>query len=445
MERLIAPALELHLPALKPSSHAMVDLHQPGDVPISDLAVVARLSERILRARAPLVVLQSLAWGKDVEAEFHARKGQELPRVNIDTYRGRPLRFKPQHKRAEFADILADIQQHLGQSDPLPQLLERVCLEYIRLTELLEHRGTHSFYRISRELYGTTTTQAGQDYAHRADRLFAQLAERLPSDTDALSPGLTAAEAMRDLAERLSQYFGASLPVQVRLCERIVANAAAGDEAIKLRADATFSVADLRLLAVHEGWVHLGTSYNGQLQPFCRFLSKPTPSATRTQEGLAVLMELLAGVSSRQRVRRLWLRLRCVTMAEQGADFLQVYRACLEETDDPATSYTLAERIFRGSLPARTGPFTKDLCYSEGLIRLCDGLVRLTLTEPELLWSGKVALEDLPLLGMLRAAGVIEPPRVWPAVFRDPTQLRQQLLALTGELGGAALDAGAER
>jgi hypothetical protein len=144
-------------------------------------------------------------------------------------------------------------------------------------------------------------------------------------------------------------------------------------------------------------------------------------------------------------VRRLWLRLRCVTMAEQGADFLQVYRACLEETDDPATSYTLAERIFRGSLPARTGPFTKDLCYSEGLIRLCDGLVRLTLTEPELLWSGKVALEDLPLLGMLRAAGVIEPPRVWPAVFRDPTQLRQQLLELTGELGGAALDAGAER
>ena len=56
---------------------------------------------------------------------------------------------------------------------------------------------------------------------------------------------------------------------------------------------------DLRLLEVHEGWVHLGTTLNGQSQPVCTFLSKGPPSSTLTQEGLAVLTEVFAFASCR--------------------------------------------------------------------------------------------------------------------------------------------------
>lgn len=407
-------------------------------------AVVARLSGRILQASQSLAVLRVLAWGKAVEAQFHARGGRELPSVTAETYQDRPLPFVPRQKRAEFADIIADIQQHLGQSDPLPRLLERTCREYARLTELLEHRGTPTFACISRELYGTTTSPTGQANAHRADALYARLANSLPTSTAEMAVALEAAEAKRQLAERLSGYFGSDDAVQVRLCEQLIASAAAGGETIKLRADARFTLADLRLLEVHEGWVHLGTACNGQAQAYCRFLSRATPSATRTQEGLAVLMELLAGVSHAERIRRLRLRLRCMMMAEQGADFLEVYRACLAETDDPPTSYALAERVFRGALPTHTGPFTKDLCYSEGLIRLGDWLVNPATADSDLLWCGKVALEDLPALAQLRAAGLLASARVLPTVFRDPPLLRRQVRQLAGELGGAAFDASAD-
>src|SRR5205807_575743 len=80
-----------------------------------------------------------------------------------------------------------------------------------------------------------------------------------------------------------------------RLSDDILADAAAGSDYIKLRRDAHFTQRDLALLEVHEGWVHLGTTLNGQRQPVCSFLSKGTPATTRTQEGLAVLAELLAG------------------------------------------------------------------------------------------------------------------------------------------------------
>ena len=82
----------------------------------------------------------------------------------------------------------------------------------------------------------------------------------------------------------------------------IAADAAAGAHVIKLRHDARFSLRELRVLEVHEGWVHVGTTLNGHAQPVCRFLSKGTPSTTITQEGLAVLMEILALASSQRRL-----------------------------------------------------------------------------------------------------------------------------------------------
>src|SRR5262249_1396561 len=139
---------------------------------------------------------------------------------------------------------------------------------------------------------------------------------------------------------------------------------------LKLRATARFSPRDLRLLEVHEGWVHLGTTLNGTAQPVCSFLSRATPAAALTQEGLAVLVEVLTFASHPARLRRLVQRVQAIALAEAGADFVQVYRHFVEAGCHAGDSYQLAARVFRGSLPHGAGPFTKDLAYSRGLLEV---------------------------------------------------------------------------
>src|SRR5205085_11368001 len=98
-----------------------------------------------------------------------------------------------------------------------------------------------------------------------------------------------------------------------------------------IRHKATFTAREVRLLEVHEGWVHLGTTLNGLNQPICTFLSKGPPSSTVTQEGLAVITEIITFASHPARVRRLTNRIEGTAMAEAGANFLEVYRYFLQE------------------------------------------------------------------------------------------------------------------
>ena len=125
------------------------------------------------------------------------------------------------------------------------------------------------------------------------------------------------------------------------MCPAIASDAAAGHGYLKLRAGAAFSPRDVRLLEVHEGWAHLATTLNGRRQPVLPVLGRCTPSATRTQEGLAVFLELVTDSAGRDRVRKLLNRTRAVALAEAGADFRDVYRF-FRESGDPAESYRQA-------------------------------------------------------------------------------------------------------
>jgi uncharacterized protein (TIGR02421 family) len=247
-----------------------------------------------------------------------------------------------------------------------------------------------------------------------------------------------ARQAVEILARRLQDYFHTATRIRIRLADGILADAAAGCDYIKLRGDARFTACDLRLLEVHEGWVHLATTRNGQAQPVCTFLGKGPPSSTVTQEGLAVLTEILACTSSTQRLRRLCHRVEGVCRAEEGADFLEVFRFFVERGYEPRDSYHYSARIFRGSLPAGCGPFTKDLCYCKGLILVADYLRRAVLrgqaTQAQLLFCGKATLADVATLERLVEEGLVAPPRFVPPPFADVSTL-SSWIGLTKFLG----------
>jgi hypothetical protein len=73
--------------------------------------------------------------------------------------------------------------------------------------------------------------------------------------------------------------------VRVEVDDTLVADAAAGSDYVKIRSGATFSKSDIDILEVHEGWVHLATSLNGQAQPVARWLAKGPPRTAAVQEG----------------------------------------------------------------------------------------------------------------------------------------------------------------
>jgi uncharacterized protein (TIGR02421 family) len=383
-------------------------------------AGIRELSERLGAAGRSLRILDAVRWDDEVEERFFAAGCTELPRVDRDWYRNRPLPFDPASKREELARLEKDLSARLGSRHPAGRILLRACAQLRDVASLLAQRGTTAFTALSRRLYGSSRDPLPQGAPSLAE-MARCLTGAVCSTEVTEEPTLDAPAAGRLLAERLTDYFGDAVCVQVS--PDLAADAAVVGDALKVRDDARFSLRDVYLLEVHEGWVHLGTTRNGLRQPVCTFLSRATPAATVTQEGLAVLTEVLAFASHPARLRRLANRVAAVALAEEGADFLDVFRFFAQQGCSSRESYQHTARIFRGSLPHGCGPFTKDLAYSKGFVgvyhHLRQAVARGEAKRIPLLFCGKTCLEDMDDLAELADAGVLLPPRRVPPPFAD--------------------------
>ncbi len=389
--------------------------------------IVRGLSDRIVEAQTPVRVLDAVKWDDATRQAFVAAKGRELPQIDRAYYEGRPLAFDSSAKKQEFQDIERDITRQLGQFNPVGQIMRRMCKEYRMVIRMLEARGTPDFGMISQELYG-----AASDAFHAGDPTLADLGLMLSDYLNNIADrgdlrdepkNLTAPQAVELLQKRLDVVFGEGEGV-IRVFESdgILADAAAGADYIKIRSDALFNERDVRALEVHEGLVHVGTTLNGQNQPICTFLAKGPPSSTVTQEGLAILMEVIAFASYPTRLRKLTNRTRAIHMAEEGADFLEVFAFFREQGYGDDESYSNASRVFRGSTPAGL-PFTKDLSYLKGFIMIYNyiqlAVRKGQLEQIPLLFCGKTTLEDMRTLRQLVDEGMVVPPKYLPPQFQD--------------------------
>lgn len=388
---------------------------------------VRELSERLVKAQQPIRVLDAVKWDSEVKEKFFAAKCQKLPEVDANYYQKNTLPFEPTAKKEEFYALERDVRRLLGQFSAVGNIMQRMCREYRELIRMLEARGQPEFSKISQELYGSAEDAfyAGaprlRDLATLVSNTLLNLKNHATNEVD--DKHYTSEQAVAILSERLIHYFGDSKrAVHVKLSDDIIADSAAGSEFIKLRRDATFSERELRVIEVHEGWVHVATTLNGMAQPICTFLSKGPPSSTITQEGLAIIMEIFTFASYPDRVRRLTNRVTAISMAEQGANFLDIFKFYREQGNSEEDSYFHASRIFRGSTPV-SGPFTKDLVYSKGFV-LIYNYIRLAIQRGlvariPLLFAGKTTLEDQRILADLIAEGLVTPPRYIPPQFAD--------------------------
>src|SRR6185503_10268304 len=240
---------------------------------------VSRLAQRIVEAQRPIRVLNAIKWDPSVFESFRDSNWRRLPYVSAADYARIALGFDPDNKRAEFATIIQDINNDLP-NDGVGDILRHTSEQYVDVVGMLQARGTPRFYELSRRLYGSP-----KDVFFSSDTRVRDVSQQMYDILTGLDDRVLGAESPRDITAeravevlnaRLSEYFG-ERNVRVILDDGIVADAAAGSDYIKVRRGAMFSERDLKLLEVHEGWVHVATSMNGQAQPVARWLSIGPP------------------------------------------------------------------------------------------------------------------------------------------------------------------------
>ncbi len=392
--------------------------------------VIRNLSDRLVNAQAPIRILDAIKWGDDIKIAFLKSKGQKLPDIDSDYYLKHPLGFDVQNKQDEFAALIRDAKSQLGEYSVLSQLIIQRCTEYIKAVQMLAARGTKSFTDFSKELYGSPDDvfYLGGPNLSQLGSLLSEILQNLSAEVVNVSDekSYTADQALELLQPKLNEYFHQRANVIVKISDDIVADAAAGADCIKLNRESLFSERDLKYLEVHEGWVHVGTTLNGAQQPYCTFLAKGSPATTVTQEGLAVITEVFTFTSYPDRLLKLTNRVRAIDMANQGANFCEIYQFFRDQNCPEEDAYNHTLRVFRGSAP-ELGPFTKDLSYTKGFV-LIYNYIRLSVQQGminniPLLFCGKVKIDELKSFAKLVEQGIVIMPEYLPPQFRDLSAL----------------------
>jgi uncharacterized protein (TIGR02421 family) len=383
------------------------------------------LSDRLVAAQRPIKVLGAINWDEQVKADFFASGFKEQPKVDRGYYSQRKTKLDPVATRSELRSIEAEIMARLGSTSAAAQLMRFMCEQFRLTVDMIEARGTSEFSEISSLLYGTPA-----DVFHAGGPAISDLATTMRKTLEANAVAIMAMgdertipgdEAVARLRAQLDASVGEGV-IEIRSDDAIASDAAAGSDYIKMREDRYFSERDLNLLEAHEGWVHVSTTMNGLAQPVCTFLGKAAPRTTVTQEGLAVLSEMLNLRSHPMRLAKLMRRIEAIDMASNGATFVDVFEAMRTAGLSEEDAWVTVSRVFRGSLPD-AGPFTKDLGYGKGLV-LTLLYVRMAIRFGKtdripLLFCGKVDLLDMAALHQLHEENLVEAPRFVPPPFDD--------------------------
>jgi uncharacterized protein (TIGR02421 family) len=415
--------------------------------------IVAQLAGRIVDAQRPIRVLQALRWSDGVEEQFLKARQKELPKIDAAYYDRVELGYEPRAKAEEFESIARDIERVLGESDAIGKVMLATALEYRDVVHMLSARGTPAFHAWSRKLYGSPKDKFpdGKSTVRGLGQLLYGLLTGVDEWSTSADPSrseyartIDATDAARQLGERLATFFG-DTRVSVEADDGILADAAAGSDYVKVRNGARFSPRDVEILEVHEGWVHVATSLNGQAQPVAKWLAKGPPRTTAVQEGLAALLEIFTFRTYPRRARRLNDRVLAVDKAEDGASFLDVFEWFRTEGYEESECFNNTRRIFRGGVLSGGAPFTKDACYCKGIV-LNYAFIRSAIQHARVdlipyLFVGKVAQEDVPILANRVSDGVVKPPKYLPPMFRDLNGLAIWMAYSTffSQLGGDAI------
>lgn len=375
---------------------------------------IEHVSNLLFEASQSIRILSHVSWGSSVREQFFAQGAKELPVV---TY--------PEFDPAPVLEIIAEARLHIETSH-IDEWLTRLADDLEDSTRMMAAAGTPEFFAYSRKLYGVPndplpdgiSTSLG--LARKFDELLTSvMTVDLGEPPEAC---FTAQAVAAEMEEASRKMFGEEAP-EVLVVDELSANALAGPKRIRIRQGACFSDKDIRQLVEHEAYIHVATSLNGLAQPHLKILGVSHPGITKTQEGLAVFAEFITGSIDLGRMRRLADRVIAIQMAIDGADFLDVYQYFLSRIENEGQSFENARRVFRGTTVTGGAPFTKDMVYLDGLLSVHNFLRSIVSSGRSdclrLLFSGKLDLDDIPVIYELTQMGLCQPAKYLPTWASD--------------------------
>jgi uncharacterized protein (TIGR02421 family) len=383
---------------------------------------IEKLDSALVRASGKIRVLKALEWPLAAEIIFldNWRKGNpKLPEVNLE----------PVDLSANIT-VLDSIIAICDQNDPVEKFLADTAQSYADCARMLSHIGTHDFTRYSTKIYGRPDTVYKLQGMSAVDgaNFFLKVTDNLLGNADfpPTIADISATDFVGWLKAEVDEFFEHE-SVEVVLDPNLASKALAGATRIRVRGSAVFSQQDKDQLLYHEAFVHTATLLNGKKQINLKSLGIGAPRTTRTQEGIAVLAEIVTNAMDITRLRRIALRVLAIKMALDGADFIEVFKFFLEAGQPADESVRSAQRIFRGGDVKGGIVFTKDSVYLEGLLEVHTFMrVAIRDNRPNLirnLFSGRLTMADVLRLDPLFRSGWLQPPVYVPVWAADMTRL----------------------
>jgi uncharacterized protein (TIGR02421 family) len=369
----------------------------------------------LYKASQTIRILTHVSWPQEHRERFLRSRSGKLPKIEYPA-------FDP----ADTLAALREARRLIHSDSTIDEWLESVAGKLELSARLLGACGTSEFLEHSRALYGVPTDSlpdqksTSLELANRFSDLFTSISQ---VDMGAPAPACFLADYV---AERMTtatvQMFGEQAP-EVLVVDQLSSNALAGPRRIRIRRGACFTDKDISQLIHHEAYIHVATSLNGIAQPDLKILAASHPGSTKTQEGLAVFAEFITGSMDIDRFRRLADRIIAIQMAIEGADFVEVFRYFADRGATREQAFENARRVFRGGVITGGAPFTKDIVYLDGLLRV-HNFLRAIVTSGrsdclQLLFCGKLDIENIPVLCELAEMGLCRPPRFLPPWAAD--------------------------
>jgi len=375
---------------------------------------IRRISDLLYRATRSIRILSQVSWSGKVRNQFFEKGARELPVVSY-----------PGFDASESLGCVDEARKHI-QDSSVDAWLNRQARYIENSARMLSSVGTPDYFKYSSELYGRPLDVL-PDQISTSHALATHFNEQIQAvshiDLGAPHPACYLAETVADEMRKAAKaMFNDEAPV-VSVVDDLSANALAGPRRIRIRRTACFTDNDISQLINHEAYIHVATSLNGLAQPDLKILGAGHPGTTRTQEGLAVFAEFITGSIDFDRMRRLADRVLAIQMAIDGADFLDIYRYFLERTGNAEQAYENSRRVFRGGVLSGGAPFTKDIVYLDGMLRVHSFLQAIVSTGRvdciRLLFCGKLDIEDIPTIYELSKRGLCRPPKYLPPWASD--------------------------
>ena len=363
---------------------------------VADLAIDHTLAQTAASMQFLLDVTPTNA--DDVREEF------AQGRVGEPEFTYRPLEVAPE----VLAKALDNIDVSTVEDATLGHLLRAKHRELGLQIEMLKARDTDDFSALSIQLYGA----ASPELQAQAENILARV-----DRTEGAGDSLSATEFLELAQAEIEHYREVDPEIDIHAEVREDVNGVmVSGNTLLIDPDAVVQRARANALIQHEVGTHLVTQVNGAAQPV-RVLGAGLAGYDETQEGLAVLAEIGCGQLTPFRLRQLAARVLTVHRMHDGAEFVEAWRALVDEGFPENSAFTTTMRAFR------SGGLSKDAIYLRGLVEL---LVHLRGGgELDLLWLGKFSLEDLPLIRDLDERGVLNPSRLTPRYLEDPDARRR--------------------